>query len=1047
VVLQHTSVKHLAIIRFVPMSLRSILTLLILLMYTVTQAQPGFAFTRMTTDDGAGLASNMVTSIYQDKKGFIWVGTANGLQRFDGSKFITFSLSRQSPDPLPRTTISQILPGDDGTLILAMYANHEFGIFDPSKFTYKKIGIKTKTPLSPRAEFRLWKDHTGNLYCNVLRLGILKYDKNSNQLIESNPFPLPHGWRVNLGGTYDDETKKQVYIGCDSGLAIYDRASKQTWTRYNNPRNIGILNTTSRYDRITEVFIDKQRRTWLFSWPSWGNGGQLKSCFGANGEELQDTVGLNPPSTGYSEYSQFTQTAAGDLWVYGLRALFNYDRTTKRFYYTRTSLPGEGIGIQYEYIYQVLEDKDGGMWFATDRGLYFTSVGDGTFSVINFVFNSKHETISITDILELPGGDIWLTSWGSGVITIDKSLSKKENAVYATPYPKGWTEGMKGFLKLTWSMCRQSSTGEVWIGCNGGYIIKHDPVKKTSQYLKPDETNNSTVRYITEDSHGNIWLGTQGGRLIKYSNNQFTVVKDLETIIYKIFIDKQGMIWLATHEKGLYGIDGNNGNTLQHYTADNGASSLFANTGADIEQLNDSIIAFGANALNLINKKTGKVRWLTLEDGLPSNSVMRLRMDNQGYLWMITSNGLCRYNPNNNRITSYTKKDGIVLAEQTTNADFFTSNNYLLFGGSNALLMFNPATYTSTKRPPDVVVTDFKIFNTFYPVDSLLRAPEIKLNYDQNSISIYFSSLSFVQRDKLTYYYKMEGIDKDWIIADRSYSINYSLLPPGNYTFKIYCENLEGLRSNKITELQFVIKPPFYRTWWFYSSLLFVGALLAYAMHDLRVNRLLAVEKLRNRVARDLHDDMGSTLSTINILSSMAKTKMNVDAVKTGEYLTKISDNSQRMMEAMDDIVWSIKPSNDSMQKITARMREFAINVLEAKDINMQFSVEEQVYDVKLNMEARRDFFLVFKEAVNNAAKYSKATNVYIKISLKHRQITLEVKDDGVGFDVNAADEGNGLGNMKKRADAMNGQVKLQSKPGEGTTMTLTIPTSLNPIL
>ena len=122
----------------------------------------------------------------------------------------------------------------------------------------------------------------------------------------------------------------------------------------------------------------------------------------------------------------------------------------------------------------------------------------------------------------------------------------------------------------------------------------------------------------------------------------------------------------------------------------------------------------------------------------------------------------------------------------------------------------------------------------------------------------------------------------------------------------------------------------------------------------MRVQRLLAVEKLRTRVARDLHDDMGSTLSTINILSAMAKSKMNTDAVKTTEYLAKITDNSQRMMDAMDDIVWSIKPSNDSMQKIVARMREFATNVLEPKDIALEFHIDEQVYDIKLNMEARR---------------------------------------------------------------------------------------------
>jgi signal transduction histidine kinase len=415
-------------------------------------------------------------------------------------------------------------------------------------------------------------------------------------------------------------------------------------------------------------------------------------------------------------------------------------------------------------------------------------------------------------------------------------------------------------------------------------------------------------------------------------------------------------------------------------------------------------------------------------------------MDRNGSLWIITSNGLCRYNPVNKQINVYGRKDGVILAERTSNADFLCSNNYIVFGGGNAMVMFDPNVFSSTKTPPNVTITDFKIYNQFVPVDSLMQHPEVKLQNDENSISIYFASLSYTQRDKLTYYYKMEGIDKDWVRADRSYYANYSLLPPGTYTFKVYCENIDGKRSAKITELVIRIKPPFWRTWWFMSTLMFVVALLIYAVHDLRVNRLLAVEKLRNRVARDLHDDMGSTLSTINILSSMAKSKMTADPVKTTEYLGKISDNSQRMMEAMDDIVWSIKPSNDSMQKISARMREFATNVLEAKDMDLEFFMDDDVYDVKLNMEKRRDFFLIFKEAVNNAAKYSKASRVSIHVSLQHKMLVLTVKDNGVGFDVVAADGGNGLGNMHKRADAMNGRINIESDEGEGSAITLSIP-------
>jgi signal transduction histidine kinase len=172
----------------------------------------------------------------------------------------------------------------------------------------------------------------------------------------------------------------------------------------------------------------------------------------------------------------------------------------------------------------------------------------------------------------------------------------------------------------------------------------------------------------------------------------------------------------------------------------------------------------------------------------------------------------------------------------------------------------------------------------------------------------------------------------------------------------------------------------------------------------------------------------------------MAKSKINTDTPKATEFITKISDNSQRMMEAMDDIVWSIKPSNDSMEKITARMREFATNVLEAKDIEIDFKVAPKVSDIKLNMEARRDFFLIFKEAVNNAAKYSKASMVDVFITVHHKKLLLMVHDNGAGFVVNNGSMGNGLGNMQKRAEAMKGRLLIKSAPGEGTKITLTVP-------
>ena len=248
------------------------------------------------------------------------------------------------------------------------------------------------------------------------------------------------------------------------------------------------------------------------------------------------------------------------------------------------------------------------------------------------------------------------------------------------------------------------------------------------------------------------------------------------------------------------------------------------------------------------------------------------------------------------------------------------------------------------------------------------------------------------------------------------------------------------MEPDEITSIDFRIRPPFYRSWWFIALVLITGTGIAYLIYRLKVNRILAVENLRNKVARDLHDDMGSTLSTINILSSMAKSKMNSDTVTSSNYLSKITDNSQRMMEAMDDIVWSIKPDNDNMHRVIARMREYATGILEAKNIEFEFQVEDKINDLKPDMEARRDLFLIFKEAINNIAKYSLAKRAEVQITYRDKWLQMQIMDNGIGFELEKVDNGNGLDNMVKRASKMGGKLKIDSKPDLGTEICLTVP-------
>src|SRR4051812_6853562 len=260
--------------------------ILLLLLCKHTCSQQSFGFINITTEDGIGLASNLVTSLYQDEKGYIWVGTANGLQRFDGSKFIEISTSKAGKDNLLHSRLSQIIPTDSGKLVLASFTLRRVGLFDPKTTVYKPIPIESYQKIPAKSEYRLWKDSKGEIYLTVENYGILHYNQKKNTFEDNKPFPFPDQWIVSLTGVYENVPKQQYWFACDSGLCIYDRNSKEMWYKKNNPQNLGILKNERVREKLSGVYIDQQRRIWILGWPRWADGAQIKLCYDSSGTKL-----------------------------------------------------------------------------------------------------------------------------------------------------------------------------------------------------------------------------------------------------------------------------------------------------------------------------------------------------------------------------------------------------------------------------------------------------------------------------------------------------------------------------------------------------------------------------------------------------------------------------------------------------------------------------------------------------------------------------------------------------------------------------------------
>ena len=520
----------------------------------------------------------------------------------------------------------------------------------------------------------------------------------------------------------------------------------------------------------------------------------------------------------------------------------------------------------------------------------------------------------------------------------------------------------------------------------------------------------------------------------------------MRTPIHRVYADKRGWLWIATGGEGVLVYDPVQDRVIQKYATYTRRDKMYGNHVRDILQLNDSLYAFGADGLDLLNIKTGRIKQAGMYHQWPVGPVLTLQADNLGQVWISTSNGIFKYNPESDAYTRFSQWDGLITVH---NENFIMEkslqlrNGQLVFGGNQNLVVFDPAQFRRKEPPPDVTIAGFRLFNDQLPVDSLMSERVVTLGHNQNSLAISFAAISFINIDKLTYFIQLEGADKDWQRVNGPLDVYYTLLPPGHYTFKVRARNEEGIYSKNITSLRIHIRPPFYRTIWFYALVVLAIAGLLYYLYKLRIRRLLQVERIRTRLARDLHDDMGSTLSTINILSNMATKKIATDQASSLDYMSKISDSSSRIMEAMDDIVWSINPVNDSMRKVLARMRELAGNVLEPCDIEYTFTADDTVKEMTFDMEGRREIFLIYKEAINNIVKYSKSTRVQIGLQKQKGFFIMTITDNGIGFlpdtDVSST-RGNGLRNMRKRAENLKGTLEIASAMDAGTSIELRIP-------
>jgi ligand-binding sensor domain-containing protein/signal transduction histidine kinase len=1013
-----------------------------------------------TTADG--LANNHINKIVRDSRGFLWFCTAEGLSLFDGYRFTNFT----TDDGLPHGWINDLLETTRGEIWVA--TNAGLVRFDPkgSKVPATQVPVTNApapmfTVFAPEGDDRYSKSITkllegrdGTIWCGTRR-GLFRLAmKGARTVMEVVEIGLPteypaSGWIYSMV----EDRHGTLWVGAATGL--YRRQSDGNTAHYD--RRDGLPDTD-----IHDLLEDREGNLWVGT----RHGGLCQFAVGPNERPVITRIYNRKNGLNTDWVFDLHESRDGKLWVgtnVGLHELQGGNDTQKASFrvYTKRN------GFSFHEILNVIEDGEGNLWLGTvagsmkfarngfltfteEDGIYqvnslFTS-GTGELYAVGYVVGDQKSSAfegAKLDILNPSTVRFWFSlghfngerfTWllpdALRKVTVswsDKSFVTQSNtgewwvghylfppvsafARLKTAQPFKVFPSMEGTSPVVYSLY-EDSRGDVWISIAasiGNALSLWERTSRSVRDMKGTEGLPSLKETLPisfqEDTSGNVWVGlSDGGGLARYDGvrfNVFTVGHGLPPgRINDLYLDHASRLWIATSRGGLSRVDDPTATVpaFINYSTDHGLSSNFTN--AITEDLHGRIYVSTGRGVDRISPTTQQIKHFTTADGLAPGEILTAHRDRYGALWFGTLRGLSRFVP-----------------------------------GPEELSV-----------PPPILISRLRLAGEDYNVSALGESKIAirDLSAGENQLQIDFVGLSFASGETLRYQYKLEGADADWRSPIDQRSVNYASLSPGKYKFFVRAVNSDGIFSSQPATVTFTILSPIWMRWWFIALVVTLLALATYALYRYRLARILEVTNMRTRIATDLHDDIGANLTKITLLSEVARQQSNVGGDERSENnspLAAIARISRESVASMSDIVWAINPQRDSFRDLVRRMRPFAEEIFTLRGVALVFNVSGDVSNLKLGADVRRDLFLFFKEAVNNAARHSRCTRVEIHLSVESSWISLLVVDNGIGFDTSLESSGQGLAGLRRRAEALGGSIEIKSRVGEGTSIRLRIP-------
>lgn len=938
-----------------------------------------------------GLVSNSANAVVQDKEGFIWIATTHGLQRYDGNTFLTFKSVEGNAGAIPSSNIVSLYRDKKDKLWL-VGDNALIGVFDTKKFEFRQARVPKGVGSTQHQYFV--ELPTGELLLLSNDGNVFEYAEKDNRFIPANnKLPMPDKWKISH--VVWDDSIKSFWISSDSGLVQLDPVTQRLSYRGHNNTNDPVIKALAHIRGITDLSVNKdgsvlgviQEHSSIAPHLFYFNSrtGQMTLS------ELVDDLGVWHIHT-----EGFLPQRSGRVWLFGMPFLAEWNRNQNRFVPVIKGAESQQNGY-FNKVAQAYEDRESNIWVATDNGVLLLNPDAQVFSNYDLVRPGEPVSYDLVQaIAEADDGRIFVGTWRGGMYSYDKNLM---------PIPLPHVLKARGRALSVADMQENVRTGDIWITQEEGRIDVFHPKTNTITTVLDTLFNRSTIRQITEDTSGNMWFGTQGGRLIKWDYKKaggnikkgYSLVLEQLGIIRKVHYDYQGYIWIGTAQNGLYKIDTRTNKVVKRFTVDGPQGErLFSNSIKDITYYNDTTLLVAAGCLNVVNKKTYKVQFIGTQDGLPSNTVESVQKDKNNIVWMGMTNGICRLNLEKKIISYYDRRDGINYDKFIQTGVRQLSGGRIFFFTDHNFMVFDPINVSPKVQPPRPFITSIKIAGHPLSVDSLLKAKRVVLKYNNTSISIDFSAMSFLTQQKLHYYYKLENLDKDWIHTDRPITAFYNYLPPGQYTFYVKSESIDGVSNENMAQFSIIVRAPFWLTWWFYGliALAFIGVWLLVDRE--RINKRKSLLQVRSEIASNLHNDISVTLSDINILSEMAKIKADKNVEQSKEFIDQINNKSRYTITAMDDMLWSIDPANDSMTKTLERIKKVTNELQTNADVNIDLIIDNTLEAKELDMKLRHDIFFLYKEVFLFLLESSNVKQVFVnmKLSASKTNLILEILSD-----------------------------------------------------